>query len=132
MKQKKFSLKSRFNSFKYAFEGFKTLLSDEHNARIHLFISIIVVLLGFYFELSDTEWIFIILCIAFVFFAELLNSSIENIADFISPEKHPTIKKIKDLTAAAVLTSAISSVITGIIIFLPKLKILIFNYLEIK
>jgi len=125
MKQKKFSFKSRLNSFKYSFDGFKTFFSDEHNARIHLFIAVVVVLSGFYFKLSDIEWIFIILCIAFVLFAELLNSSIENIADFISPEKHPNIKKIKDLAAAAVLTSAISSVITGIIIFFPKLKILI-------
>jgi undecaprenol kinase/diacylglycerol kinase (ATP) len=121
MKQKKFSLKSRLQSFQYAFNGFKTLFSEEHNSRIHLFITVIVVLLGFYFQLSNPEWIFITICIAFVFFAELLNSSIENIADFISPEKHPTIKKVKDLAAAAVLVSAISSVIIGLIIFLPKI-----------
>jgi len=121
MKQKKFSFKSRLESFKYAFDGFKTLFLEEHNARIHLFIALIIILTGFYYNLSNIEWLFIILCIGFVFFAELVNSSIENIADFVSIEKHTSIKKVKDLAAAAVLTSAITSVIVGLIIFLPKI-----------
>ena len=121
MTQKKFSFKSRLESFKYAFDGFKTLFLEEHNARIHLFIALIIILTGFYFNLSNIEWLFIIFCIGFVFFAELVNSSIENIADFVSPEKHNSIKKVKDLAAAAVLTSAITSVIVGLIIFLPKI-----------
>lgn len=121
-KQKKFSIKSRLASFKYAFDGYKTLLIDEHNARIHLFAALMVIVAGFYFKISNTEWLFIIACISLVFFAELVNSSLENIADFISPEKHASIKKIKDLAAAAVLTIVIASVIIGAIIFLPKLK----------
>jgi len=121
MTQKKFSFKSRLESFKYAFDGFKTLFLEEHNARIHLFIALIIILTGFYFNLSNIEWLFIIFCIGFVFFAELVNSSIENVADFVSPEKHTSIKKVKDLAAAAVLTSAIISVIVGLIIFLPKI-----------
>ena len=121
MTQKKFSFKSRLESFKYAFDGFKTLFLEEHNARIHLFIALIIILTGFYFNLSNIEWLFIIFCIGFVFFAELVNSSIENIADFVSIEKHTSIKKVKDLAAAAVLTSAIISIIVGLIIFLPKI-----------
>ena len=121
MKQKKFSFKSRLESFKYAFNGFRTLFLEEHNARIHLFIALIIIFAGFYYDLSNIEWLFIILCIGLVFFAELVNSSIENIADFVSPEKHTSIKKVKDLAAAAVLTSAITSVIVGLIIFLPKI-----------
>ena len=121
MKQKKFSFKSRLESFKYAFDGFKTFFLEEHNARIHAFIALIIILIGFYFNLSNIEWLFIIFCIGFVFFAELVNSSIENIADFVSPEKHNSIKNVKDLAAAAVLTSAITSVIVGLIIFLPKI-----------
>ena len=121
MTQKKFSFKSRLESFKYAFDGFKTLFLEEHNARIHLFIALIIILTGFYYNLSNIEWLFIIFCIGFVFFAELVNSSIENIADFVSPEKHTSIKKVKDLAAAAVLTSAITSVIVGLIIFIPKI-----------
>ena len=121
MTQKKFSFKSRLESFKYAFDGFKTLFLEEHNARIHLFIALIIILTGFYFNLSNIEWLFIFFCIGFVFFAELVNSSIENIADFISPQKHTSIKKVKDLAAAAVLTIAITSVIVGLIIFLPKI-----------
>ena len=121
MKQKNFSFKSRINSFKYAFDGFKTLFLEEHNSRVHLAITVFIIFLGFLFKLSNIEWLFIIFCIAFVFFAELINSSIENIADFVSPEKDSSIKKIKDLAAAAVLISAITSVIIGLIIFLPKM-----------
>ena len=121
MKQKKFSFKSRLESFKYAFNGFRTLFLEEHNARIHLFIALIIIFTGFYYDLSNIEWLFIILCIGLVFFAELVNSSIENFADFVSPEKHTYIKKVKDLAAAAVLTIAITSVIVGLIIFLPKI-----------
>lgn len=125
MKQKKFSIKSRLNSFKYAFDGFKTLFLEEHNSRIHLVIALLIIILGLIFNISNTEWLFIVFCIGFVFFAELVNSSIENIADFISPEKHHSIKKVKDLAAASVLTSAITSVIIGLIIFLPKFTNLI-------
>ncbi|MNY66215.1 Undecaprenol kinase [compost metagenome] len=57
-----------------------------------------------------------------VFVCELFNTALEALADFASPGKHPQIKKVKDLAAAAVLLSAISALITGIIIFLPKLN----------
>lgn len=121
MEHKKFSIKSRLDSFKYAFNGFKTLFLEEHNSRIHLFIALFIIILGFLFNISNIEWLFIVFCIGLVFFAELINSSIENIADFVSPEKHHSIKKVKDLAAAAVLTGAITSVIIGLIIFLPKI-----------
>lgn len=125
MEHKKFSIKSRLDSFKYAFDGFKTLFLEEHNSRIHLFIALFIIILGFLFNISNTELLFIVFCIGFVFFAELINSSIENIADFVSPEKHHSIKKVKDLAAAAVLMGAITSVIIGLIIFLPKIYFLL-------
>jgi diacylglycerol kinase len=56
-----------------------------------------------------------------VFICELINTSIEALADFVSPEKHPQIKKVKDLSAAAVFVSALSALIIGVILFLPKI-----------
>lgn len=120
MKNQKFSIAQRLKSFAYAFNGLKTLLKEEHNARIHLVAAIIVVIAGVRLKLSSLEWVAIVFAIAFVLIAEIINTSIENIADFISPAKHDQIKKIKDLAAAGVLISALSALIVGAIIFLPK------------
>ncbi len=123
MKQHKFSIKKRLKSFKYAFNGLMILVKEEHNARIHLFATICVVIAGFFLEISKIEWFAVIFAIGFVIALEIINSSIENIADFVSPEKHKRIKKIKDLSAAAVLVSAITAFVIGLLIFIPKLLI---------
>ena len=80
-----------------------------------------VVIAGVVLELTIIEWIAIVFAIGFVFTAEIINTSIENIADFISPSKHENIKKIKDLAAAGVLVSAMTSLIVGLVVFLPKI-----------
>jgi diacylglycerol kinase (ATP) len=121
MTNKKFSFADRIKSFKYAFNGLKILFREEHNARIHLFITLLAIVLGFVLKISALEWVAVMLVIGLVFITEIVNTSIENIADFISPEKHAKIKVIKDLAAAAVIVSAIISVLIGLIIFLPKL-----------
>jgi len=121
MKNQKFSFSRRLKSFSYALNGLKILLKEEHNTRIHLVAAMVVVIVGFVLEVSTTEWIALVFAIAFVITTEILNSSIENIADFISPEKHEAIKKVKDLAAAGVLISAITALIVGMIIFLPKI-----------
>lgn len=128
MKEKRsFSISKRLKSFKYAFNGFLILVREEHNSRIHLTAAILSITLASYFSISSLEWIALLLTIGFVISMEILNSAIENIADFISPQKHDMIKKIKDLSAAAVLTSAITAISVGVIIFAPKLFDLLKN-----
>lgn len=119
--QKNVSIKKQLKSFLYAFHGLKTLIRDEHNSRIHLVTALIVVALSFFYQISAYEWIAICFAIGIVFITELLNSAIENLSDFISPQKHDLIKKTKDLSAAAVLVSAIIALVIGVIIFLPKI-----------
>lgn len=121
MKKKPFSLLDRIRSFGYAFEGIKTLIVEEHNARIHFVLSCFVIGLGFYCKISSYEWIAVLFCIGSVFSLEAINSSIEHLADFVRPEKHPLIKKSKDLAAAAVLFAAFISMLIACIIFLPKI-----------
>ena len=121
MKQQKFSILKRVKSFGFAFNGLKILIKEEHNARIHLFAIICVLVAGFLFKISTYEWIAIIFAIGFVLTLELMNSAVENISDFISPKKHYSIKKIKDLAAAGVLVSAIAALAIGLIIFIPKI-----------
>jgi len=121
MKQEKFSLKKRVLSFIYAINGIKILFREEPNAKIHLFATVCVLIAGFAFRISRGEWIAVILCIGLVITLESINSAIENIADFVSPEKHDTIKKVKDLAAGVVLIGAIASAVVGMIVFLPKI-----------
>lgn len=119
--QKKFSLKNRLKSFGFAFNGLKVLFVEEHNARIHLFATVLVIVLGFYLNITLFEWIALVIAIGFVLAAETFNSALENMSDFISEARNIQIKKIKDLSAAAVLISAITALVIGMIIFVPKI-----------
>jgi len=110
-------IKKNLKSYKYAIKGLKHLLMLENNARIHLAATLIVLVLSVYFRIEKTEWLWILLAITLVWTTELLNTAIEKIVDFISPEYHPTAGKIKDLAAAAVLIAAIFALATGSIIF---------------
>ena len=108
-------------SFSYAFNGLKILFKEELNAKVHFVIALVIIICGFVFQVSTSEWIAIIFAIGLVFSLELLNTAIEQIANFISPEKNEKIKRIKDLAAAAVVIGVIAAVIIGFIIFLPKI-----------
>ncbi len=121
----KFSIKDRLLSFKHAFDGLSVLVKAEHNAWIHLAISIVAIALGFYFEISNTEWITIIICIGMVVSAEIFNTAIEHIANFIQPNHDERIKYIKDLGAAGVFISALTAFTVGLIIYLPKIMSLL-------
>jgi len=117
---KGFSIKKRILSFKYAFAGIFRLIRYEHNAWIHLFIVFVVIVCGFCFRLSNTEWIAIIFAIGLVLAAEIFNTSIEKLVDMVSPEYSKLAGEVKDYAAGGVLICAITAVIIGLIIFVPK------------
>lgn len=121
MKNDGFTLQKRLKSFVYAFNGIRLLITKEHNAWIHCFAAVCAVSLGFFFHLSATEWIAIIFAIGTVLAGEAVNSSIEALADLVSPEYNEAIKRTKDLAAGAVLFLAIAAAIIGLIIFIPKI-----------
>jgi diacylglycerol kinase len=120
-KKEPFSFKKRGNSFQYAFEGIKAFFKEEHNARIHLAATIAVIGLAVIFNVSRMEAVALTLAVGFVWVAEIFNTAIEKMMDFISVEKNQQIKTIKDLSAAAVLIAAFIAVITGCFVFIPKL-----------
>ncbi len=124
MNSDKFSIRSRFDSFKFAFRGIARLLKNEHNSRIHLVAAVIAVALGFILAVSITEWTILVIVTGLVFSAELINSSIESLADSVNPERDEKIMNAKDYAAAAVLISAIIALLAGCLIFIPKLIIL--------
>ncbi len=121
MKEEKFSIRKRAKSFGYAFEGIRTLLRDEHNSRIHLAAMIVAIALGFLLDISATEWCIVALCCGGVLMAEAMNSAVEAIADLVSPEFHPLVKKAKDVGAAGVLMMAMAAAAAGIIIYGGKI-----------
>jgi diacylglycerol kinase len=121
MDRKRFSISERINSFGFAFQGLGTFFRTQHNAWLHLVAALLVVLAGYYFELPSAEWCWIVMAIVLVFITEMFNTAIEFLSDVVSPNIHPQIKKVKDVSAAAVLISSIGAVIIGLIIFLPKL-----------
>ena len=111
-------------SFRYAGAGIYSLFRYENNARIHLMACIAVVIAGVFFQISSTEWCLIVIQIALVWAGEAFNTAIEKLADLVSAEYHPVIKVVKDTAAAGVLLLAISAVIVGSVIFIPKLIML--------
>lgn len=128
MKQENFSWKRRLKSFGYAFNGLRILIREEHNARIHVFIAICVLIAGLLFDISAGEWISVTLCIGMVIALETINSAVENLANFVSPEKHDGIKKVKDLAAGAVLLGTVTAVAVGLIVFSPKVFVMVVNH----
>ena len=116
---KPFSFTGRIRSFKYAFAGIWTMLKSQQNAWVHVFATVAVVTVGFVLGISPAEWCWLVIAIIAVWMAEALNTAIEFLADVASPEFHPLVKKAKDVSAGAVLISAIGAIIIGIIIIGP-------------
>jgi diacylglycerol kinase (ATP) len=118
---KKFTLRSRLQSFRFAFAGVVSFFKTEHNAWLHLAATILALTLTLLLPCTQTEIILIVFAVCLVWAMELFNTAIEKLADLTTKETHPQIKFIKDISAAAVLITAIAALITGCIIFIPKL-----------
>lgn len=108
-------------SFKYAINGIVYALSTQQNLIIHLIATLAVVIASFIFRLTTIEWTVILLTISSVWITELFNTAFEKTVDLVTTDHHPLAKIAKDVAAGAVLFSALSSVIVGLLIFLPKL-----------
>lgn len=116
----RFSLKERFGSFVYAAHGFRWLFR-EHNTWIHLVATLCVVAVGLWVSLPMVEWALAIILMGGVWITEALNTAIERLCDHVTPEQHPAIGRIKDISAAAVLMAAIVAVAAGLCIFVPAI-----------
>lgn len=119
--EKPFSLAERARSFRYAFSGLAELLRSQHNARVHLFASLLVVIVGLSLGVTRMEWCALLLAMMLIWIAEALNTALEFLCNLVSPDFHPLIKKSKDVAAASVLISAAGAVVIGVLIFLPYL-----------
>ena len=118
-------MKKLIRSFGYAFNGVAYAAATQLNFRIHLIAALTAVLLGFILHISLSEWEWILLSIALVLVTEIFNTMIEALTDLVSPGFNEKAGHIKDMSAGAVVITAIFALATGIIVFLPKLLLLI-------
>ena len=111
--------------FTYAWSGLLYFFRTQKNARIHAIIALLVILIGWLLGLAVWEWLVVVLCIGFVFSAELLNTAIEGLTDLVAPGYNKKAGTVKDLAAGGVLLAAIAAAVAGLIIFIPKIYTII-------
>lgn len=108
-----------------AINGMFFLLKNEEAIKVQSFVFLIIIALGFYFEITIKEWIIHIILIGFILTTEALNTVAEKICDLINPKYDERIKLIKDISAGAVSFAVLSSLIILLIIYFPYIKQLI-------
>ncbi|MBC7744877.1 MAG: diacylglycerol kinase family protein [Flavobacterium sp.] len=110
-----------FKSFIYGIQGISYALGTQLNFKVHFIAAILVLVLGFFLNIDSREWLWIVLAISLVLFSELLNTALEVLVDLVSPDYHIKAKIVKDVAAGAVLVTALFAIITGLIIFIPRI-----------
>lgn len=111
----------RLKSVSYAFKGAVKLITTEHSIMVQFCIGILLTFAGFYFGITPTEWLFQTMAIGLVMSIEGLNTAVEKVADFIHPNYDERIGFIKDIAAGAVFFAAITAIIIGLIIYIPRI-----------
>ena len=114
-------LRSRAQSFKYAFAGLASVFHTRGNILIHAIATFIVLGLAAWLKLERIEWALLILTISSVWVAEFFNTALEVVVDLASPDIHHLAKIAKDVGAASVLVAAFFSVVIGILVLGPPL-----------
>lgn len=113
-------LSGRLKSMGFALKGALKLATTEHSVMVQSSIAVLMIIAGFYFEISREEWMFQTLAIGLVLSVEGLNTAVEKVADFIHPEFHKKIGFIKDIAAGAVFFAAMTAIVIGCLIYIPK------------
>jgi len=114
-------LKKFLLGFVFASQGLAVLVKTERNFKFHLFAFFCISIAGFLFKIEKTEWLAVLIISSIILTAEALNSAIEKLCNHLHPEIHPSIKSVKDISAASVLISSIIAVVIAGIIFLPRI-----------
>ena len=125
--QRKWKNRDLTSSLEFALTGIFTAFKEERNMRKHALTAILVVLAALIFRVSAIEWIFLLLSISLVIAFEIMNSAVENVVDVASNYHFSMLAKAaKDMAAGAVLVMSLNAVLTGLIIFIPKIWGLLF------
>lgn len=116
-----------YKSLGYSLKGMLWMLKNERNFQIELLALALNIFLCFVFSVSVMEMMIILLCCFLVLSAEIINTAIEKLCNFVHPNYHVEIGVIKDLAAAAVVVLAILSLVVGVIIYWPYVRVWILN-----
>jgi len=114
-------MKTFFNAVLFALQGIKQFFSRNRNGKIQIAFGATAIILGFTVSLTPFQWLLVLFCIGLVISLEMINSAIERFCDLVTTDFHPGIKVIKDVAAGAVLVASITSLVIGLIIFIPAL-----------
>lgn len=114
-------MKKFLYGFKYAWQGLKYAFNTQINFKFHCTAALVILVLGWFFKLNSTEWLWILVAIMLVLIAELFNTALEVFVDLVSPDYNKKAGIIKDLSSAAVLLTAFLSAVIGLAIFIPKI-----------
>lgn len=123
--KQRFSFLARIKSSTHAWRGIGILIKTSHNTWGHIVIGLLAVYLGFILNISKFEWLFLGLTIGIVLISETFNTAIEIDINLTSPEYHPYARDTKDVAAGAVLISVLLALVVAIIIFLPKIIVML-------
>ncbi|MGT2682291.1 diacylglycerol kinase family protein [Streptococcus porci] len=124
--QKKWKNMDLLTSLEFAMTGIVTAFKEERNLKKHALSALLVTIAGALFQISAIEWLFLLLAIFLVITFEIVNSAIENAVDLASNYHFSMLaKNAKDMAAGAVLVISGYAVLTGLIIFLPKVWALV-------
>lgn len=127
-KQKKWKNRTLTASMEFAITGVVNAYKEERNMRKHMISALLAIIAGLVFQISALEWLFLLLSIFLVISFEIVNSAIENVVDLASDYHFSMLaKNAKDMAAGAVLVISVYALITGLIIFVPKMWNLVFG-----
>lgn len=122
--KRRFSIIARLKSTTHALRGLVIFVRTTHNSWLHIFFALLAIYLGFILKISNMEWIMIVFAVGLVLVAEILNTAFEIDINLTSPVYHPYARDTKDVAAGAVLIAVLIAGIIGLIIFLPKIIVL--------
>ena len=109
------------DSFNYAIEGIIHALQTQRNMKFHVFIAVVVLISGLFFDLSRTELLILSISITLVLVLEMINTAIETTIDLFVNYYHPLARIAKNVAAGAVLISSINAILVGYLIFFDRL-----------
>ena len=115
----------RIRSFGYAITGIKLAWRGEVNFRAEVVLGVMALAAGIFFNISYLEWLVLLGWCAVVLMAEAFNTALEELCDMLRTTHDPHVAKIKDLAAAAVLIASVGALLTGCMIFVPRILALI-------
>lgn len=108
------------SSLAFAFDGLKHAYKNEQSMTVHIIITVLVIICGIIFRLNSLEWIAVVFCIGIMMCLELVNTSIEAVVDLVTEKYNEKAKVAKDVAAAVSVMFSFTSIIIGLIIFIPK------------